>query len=186
MTDAGGPPQFALSTFAADPSSGPFRDRLYFACNKLGGDAVLVTASSDGGETWSDAIPVHSAPPANSTAWRHVRALTVNNRGVLGVIWADRWTRGDDRCCYEVLFAASIDGGQTFLPAQRLSRERHCMDPEANGANIRRWPTAGDYFGLTATADGRFHAVWPEARDGATLQLWTAAVEVDGGATAGK
>lgn len=185
VTDACGPPRFALSMFAADRSSGPFRDRLYFACNELGGGAVLVTASSDGGETWSDPIAVHSAPPADTTAWRHVRAMTVNKRGVLGVVWADRWTWGDDRRCYEVLFAASTDGGETFLPPQRLSREGHCMDSGANGANSRRWPTAGDYFGLTATADGRFHAVWPEARDGGTLQLWTAAVEVDGEATAG-
>ena len=186
VTDACGPPQFALSAFAVDASRGPSRDRLYFACNKLGGDGVLVTASADGGETWSDAVPIHSAPPADATAWRHVRAMTVNDRGVLGVIWVDRWTQPDDRRCYEVLFAASTDGGRSFVPAQRLSRERHCMDPEANGANIRRWPTAGDYFGLTAAADGRFHAVWPEARDGDTLQLWTAAVEVDGEATAPK
>ena len=183
VTDACGPPRFALSMFAADASAGPFRDRLYFACNKLGGDAVLVTASSDGGETWSDAIQVHSALPADSTAWRHVRAMTVNNRGVLGVVWADRWTQGDDRRCYEILFAASTDGGESFLPAQRLSRERHCMDAESNGANVRRWPTAGDYFGLTAAADGRFHALWPEARDGGALQLWTAVVEVDATAT---
>lgn len=179
VTDACGPPQFALSAFAADRSHGRFQDRLYFACNKLGGSAVLVVSSSDSGETWSEPVPTDSVPAADSTSWRHVRAMAVNNRGVLGVVWVDRWRAADDRRCYEVLFAASTDGGQTFGPAQLLSRERHCMDTEANGANVRRWPTAGDYFGLTAAADGKFHAVWPEARAGEEVQLWTAAVEVN-------
>jgi hypothetical protein len=38
----------------------------------------------------------------------------------------------------------------------------------------------GDYFGLTAGADGRFHLVWSDARDGA-FQIWTAAVSVQSG-----
>ena len=43
----------------------------------------------------------------------------------------------------------------------------------------RRFPTYGDYYGLVATADGRFRAMWPEMRGGASVLL-TAVIEVDG------
>lgn len=147
VTEACGPPgfsPFALSALAADPSTGPFRDRLYFACNLAGGGTVVVTASADGGEEWTDPIAVPSAP------------LAVNRRGVLGVLWADRWGVDDEPRCYAVFFAASRDGGRTFLPAHRLTRGRSCIDVTANGSdNAMAWPTGGDYYGLTAAPDGR-------------------------------
>jgi BNR repeat-like domain len=49
----GPPPAFQLSALAVDASDGPFRDRLYFSCRESGGGAVVVTSSSDRGQTWN-------------------------------------------------------------------------------------------------------------------------------------
>ena len=40
-----------------------------------------------------------------------------------------------------------------------------------------RWSWGGDYFGLTAAADGRFHVLWPHARSG-KFELMPAAISV--------
>lgn len=86
VTEACGPPPvFSLSFLAADVTEGKFQDRLYFSCNELGGGAVVVSASSDIGETWTDPVRVHSAP-ADTSVLRQVRALAVSSHGVLGVV----------------------------------------------------------------------------------------------------
>ncbi|MEP7348099.1 MAG: hypothetical protein ABI877_22710, partial [Gemmatimonadaceae bacterium] len=41
-----------------------------------------------------------------------------------------------------------------------------------------RWGSGGDYMGLTAAADGGFHAFWADSRTG-TFQAWTTRIRVD-------
>ena len=90
--------------------------------------------------------------------------LAVNNQGVLGVARLDRVANSGDSC--QVLsFTASLDGGETFLPPERVST-----------APCDRF---GDYFGMVTTPDGRFRIVWPEVRGGVS-QLRTIIVQVEG------
>lgn len=66
-----------------------------------------------------------------------------------------------------------------FLPARRVASAVSCPDSARNGPPLQRWPRGGDYYGLAAAAaDGRFHALWSDARSG-MMQLWTAAVTVN-------
>lgn len=179
ITDACGPPPgFALSAFTADRSAGADRERLYFACNAVGGGSVVVTSSSDRGEQWSEPLSIHTAQPADADALRQVRGLAVNKNGVLGIVWVDRWGSGDEDRCYEALFSASLDGGQSFLPARRLTEGAVCIEQSTHGALMRAHPTGGDYYGLTAAADGRFHVVWAEPGQDHLLRLRAAAIEV--------
>jgi hypothetical protein len=166
VTDAcGPPPSFQLSALAADTSAGPFRDRLYFICGAHGRGPIVLTYSADRGETWSDPIAV---PPARADSEpRRILGLAVNNNGVLAVARLDHVGQSGDSC-QDLSFAASLDGGHTFLPAQRVS-SAPCA-------------TFGDYFGMVTTPDGRFRLLWPEVRGGVS-QLRTVIVEVEGRAT---
>jgi hypothetical protein len=163
-------PEYRLAALTADLSAGPFRDRLYFACIQKGGGAILLNYSADRGQVWSDPVPVHSAP-ADTTVLRNNPTLAVNGDGVVGVAWVDSRSQPGMRC-FETYFAASLDGGRSFLPEQRVSSVRSCPDSTA------AWSLGGDYFGMVTTPDGRFHLLWSDARSG-VFQLWIAAIEVD-------
>jgi hypothetical protein len=114
-------------------------------------------------------------------------------------MWLDtRASAADD--AYDVFYSASLDGGETFLPAVRVSSE---TSRPAGPGNMRpglgrlryssdtlimdflsgysRWRDVGDYIGLTADAAGIFHPVWPDSRNG-TFQLQTARIELLSGA----
>jgi hypothetical protein len=167
-----GPPGFTQSSLAADVSAGRFRSRLYFVCNSRETHSVAVSFSADAGITWSTPIPASPAP-ADSAISRRVMATAVNKNGVLGIIWNEAFASADTRC-YHVVFAASVDGGKTFLPSQRVSSAASCPNVPVNGPN---WGGGGDYFGLDADERGRFRVVWADSRGG-MFQLRTALVEV--------
>jgi hypothetical protein len=132
-------------------------------------------AAAAGGGGAEAAAPAGSSVPAAAC---NTPAIAVNGAGVVGIAWYD--TRRDSRgeCC-DVGFSASLDGGRTFLPDVRLTAEpsfpRTGKDPQV----AARWPFGGDYSGLAAGADGRFHVFWADRRSG-VYQLWTASVEVSG------
>jgi len=173
---------------AVDASSGPLRDRLYWVCWDRSNQHVYLYSSADRGETWSDPVvvnrspgPVQKPPGPVQTA-----AIAVNRDGVVGISWYDarndpREYRGTFRC-QEVFFAASLDGGRTFLPNVKVSTAENCPDTPANGEAGRRFVAGGDYHGLAAAADGRFHLVWADSREG-IYQLRTAVVRVAAKAT---
>ena len=129
-------------------------------------------------ETWSDPVVVN-----RSSYFRPVQtaAIAVNRDGIVGISWYDarndpREYRGTFRC-QEVFFAASLDGGRTFLPEVKVSTAENCPDTPANGEAGRLFVAGGDYHGLAAAADGRFHLVWADSREG-IYQLRTAVVRV--------
>jgi hypothetical protein len=162
------------SYLAADTSAGPYRDRLYHVCPDRDGTAILVHQSVDRGESWSAARYIE-APAAHPRTRSHPQ-LTVNKDGVLGVSWLDS---PDDAAgqCYGLYFTASVDGGATFLPTTRVSSRLSCPDSIRNGSAFERWPRGGDYHGLAATADGLFHALWPDAATG-VFQTMSATIQV--------
>ena len=171
----GSPPSFQLSALAADTSSGPFRDRLYFACRQNAGGPVVVTASGDRGHAWNR--PGVAVGPADTdTLARRVMTLAVNKEGVLGVLTVQRKPGTDP--CLMTDFSASLDGGATFSAPSRVSASS-CGTSPADEIAGRMIPTYGDYHGLAAMPDGRFIAMWPEMSDGHSV-LRTATIEVEG------
>lgn len=171
----GRPPAFQLSSLAVDRSTGPFRDRLYFACRQDAGGPVLVTSSADGGVTWG--TPVPAGPAAVEVGARRVMTLAVSPNGVLGVLIVERQAQTGD-ACLRTTFSASLDGGQTFLRPQLISTYA-CGNSSNDQLAQRRFPTYGDYYGLVTTPDGRFRVMWPEMRNFESVLL-TTTIDVDG------
>lgn len=109
--------------------------------------------------------------------------LAVNREGIVAVSWYDsredpRGYRGALRC-QNVFFTVSLDGGRTFIPDVKVSSAENCAITAANGEAGWRWPAGGDYHGLTAGPDGRFHLLWADSRDG-IYQLRTSTVTITG------
>ena len=165
---------------AGDASTGPYRDRLYWVCNDRTFEHVYLHYSTDGGSRWTDPIVVNS--DAGREPYARTAAIAVNRDGVVGITWYDgRADKTGDVAfrCQELFFTASLDGGQSFLPDVRVSSAKNCPVTAANGEAGRRWPAGGDYHGLVAAADGRFHVLWSDSRSG-VYQLRFATIRVKG------
>ena len=190
-----------VESFAADGGSKSYRDRIYMAWSdsRRGRPHVLFARSEDRGLHWSEPIRLDESAPDHAVQFQTV--VAVNKDGVVGVTWYD--TRGSqDGSRFDEYFAASVDGGRSFLPPVRVSSASSGfrgdgnlrLDPfvfEHKGemqlsliSAVNRWPSGGDYLGLTADKDGTFHPLWADARSG-TFQAYTATVSVELPAAAG-
>lgn len=167
-----------FASLAVDASGQPARDRLYLVCTNRERSGILVHSSADRGERWSG--PVRADGASGEVVFRRTPSIAVNRDGVVGVTWYERRKEGA-RECQHLYFAASHDGGRTFLPEARVSSVPSCPDTPRNGGSAKRWPAGGDYSGLAAAADGSFHALWSDSRDG-IYQLWTARIKVNAAA----
>ena len=166
---------YARPTFlAVDATEGPYQDRLYHVCPGEELKTILVTSSSDQGWEWTDATPIEG--PADTFGSKNFPVIAVNNEGVVAVAWMDRREdpSGD---CYAPYLAASTDGGATFSRPVRVATAMSCPDASRTGQAGTRFRTGGDYFGLVGAVDGRFHVLWPDARDG-IFRLRTTTVSV--------
>jgi hypothetical protein len=187
-------------SFAVAPPTGQFHDRIYAAWQDIdstGGSQLLTAHSEDRGLTWSAPIPVNSSSSrGGSPARQGVPMAAVSRDGVLGVAWFDGRLSQDGKG-YDVYFTASLDGGQTFLPAARVST---VTSVPARGLNIlpsfevvrsetgdklkiqvtspfSDRATGGDYSSMAVDAAGRFHPLWADARSGG-WQVYTATIRV--------
>jgi hypothetical protein len=180
---------------AADATTGKYRDRIYFAWtdSRSGKARILFSFSRDRGQTWTPPRVLDGNLPAGARQFQPV--LAVSKEGVLGALWLD--TRNSaDGTRYEAFFAASLDGGETFLPSVVVSSEPSlqrgpgnvAVNPMASkykGEGVlsflsayTRWGQGGDYIGMAADRRGVFFPLWPDARSG-TFQLYTAAIRVE-------
>ncbi|MDB4908895.1 MAG: hypothetical protein JWO05_3679 [Gemmatimonadetes bacterium] len=170
---------YSFPVLAADASATDTRDRLYWVCNTRAFDRIYLHASGDRGERWTDPMAVNGS--ADREPYVRTPSVAVNNQGIVAVSWYDaRGTgsryRGIYRC-QNLWFTASGDGGRTFASPVKVSSAPNCPDTPGNGEAGRRWPAGGDYHGLAAGADGRFHLVWADSRSG-VYQLRTATIRV--------
>ncbi len=158
---------------------------------RFGKHRLLSSFSSDRGRTWSEEKAISPEAAAGSSQYQQM--IAVNKDGTVGVLWFDNRIARDR---YDAYFTASVDGGETFLPAARVTSES--SDPRGLG-NLQPavWhtqpqgdalrstissaysfrPAGGDYIGLDADPNGTFHAFWPDARSG-TFQVYTARIDV--------
>jgi hypothetical protein len=153
----------SVPSVAIDRSGSFYDDRLYLAwtVSRLGGYAVQVWRSSDGGRSWSASETVND----NSEPAGHVNpAVAVGATGAVGVAWYDR--RGDPHnACHRLFVAASLDGGETFstnVPANAQT----CV-------TSGRFANVGDTLGLAADASGQFHAVVISGNERHDMQLYS-------------
>jgi hypothetical protein len=185
---------FAVPQTAIDARSEQFRDNMYMTwIDTTDKPRVVFSRSKDRGETWTKPAMIAADVPA--ATWQIQPSITVNNRGVVGITWLD--TRGvTDHSKYDLYFAASTDGGQTFMKPVKIttdpsiiagngnSRPMGSIYPIGESGNLsllsaaNRWPNGGDYFSIATTSTGVFYPVWADARTG-TFQVYTAPVRVD-------
>jgi hypothetical protein len=161
---------FSLSSLAASHSELPSSDRLYFACNQSRPSAIVLSASSDRGQSWSAARSVDGA--ADSVSRKKLMAMAVNARGVLGVVWSESGRNPAGPCAYDIYFANSFDGGKSFQAPERVAISPRCADSAVNGS---AW--AGDYFGLVGDNQDRFRLLWSGIRNG-RFQLYLSTIVV--------
>lgn len=178
------------ASMAVDPGSARFRDHLYAAWTDFGAGrgVIRLAISRDGGRSWSPSMAIgedRSQADANQRPDNFMPTVAVNRDGVVGVMWYDRRAHPDN-ATYDAWFAASTDGGETWLPSVRLSTAPNAAaqqarpDASASAGGLPRGTfsaTGGDTAGLVADASGRFHALWIDNRTG-VQQAWTARIEV--------
>jgi hypothetical protein len=113
------------------------------------------------------------------------------------VTWHDRRNSTND-IDYEVRFAASFDGGQTFTKSVKVSEKPTVFDKaeswpltgiavvdKSSAARLLvvrdEYVAGGDTADLTADVNGNFHPLWVDNRSG-VRQVWTSAITVQGSA----
>jgi hypothetical protein len=206
MTITGGGPgrhranaAFGNIRSAVDSSSSPYRNRVYFVApdydRSIDRYVVRVWRTPDFGKTWADVVASDATRGDVANP-----AIAVNRDGIVAVTWNDR--RDDtDAKCWQLYAAISIDGGEHFRPAQRLSRQPTCTNQAQNwetfgtafnsdqrgqylaqvetGAAVpARFPNGGDTQGLAADSAGSFHAAWISGESG-VMQLWHTSFQIE-------
>lgn len=190
------------ASLAADPGSTDFKDRLYLAWTDVrsGRLEILLSYSPDGGSTWSSPRVVNDDPVGigDHGPDHFMPVVAANHHGVVGVMWYDR-RNSRNNIGWSIRFAASLDGGETFLPSVPVSSEPNVYDDETElpvmavvrsgggetpeiGVDLQLsffHYNAGDTAGMAADAAGIFHPLWVDNRTGIT-QVWTAPVRVTG------
>jgi hypothetical protein len=181
---------------ASDNESSEFSGRIYCVWgdgtvidledadrNGIDGERIFFSSSSDYGLTWTQPIVLSEQSmtlSGESGEYMSFKpSIAVNKSGAIAVSWYDRRglappgrqptgkysfklvTDG-----WNVRVRVSLDGGTTWLPSVQVNEK-----PGRGLADV------GHAAGISASAEGRFHPVWIDNRNG-TKQLWTAAITV--------
>ena len=189
---------------AVDVSHGRYRDRIYFVATNydptIDRYVVRVWHTGDFGKTWGTAVASDAGRGDVANP-----AIAVNRDGVVAVTWNDRRDDPNARC-WRLYAALSLDGGEHFRPAQRLSDAPTCTNEPGNwdtyGTSFNsdqtgqylahvettaliptRFPMGGDTQGLMADATGTFHTAWINGETG-VMQLWYASFRIAPGLVA--
>jgi len=153
---------YIYPAITVDNSNGPHTGDLYVAMNTWTGQyiRVQVIRSTDGGNTWSQPVPL---APASDTHDQFFPSLSVSPTGLVGVSWLDRRNDPAD-IDYQAFAAISTDGGQTFGTNWQLTTA--FSNPKNNGTG-NNW--MGDYTGNTWAGDD-FIAAWMDSSNGVDMQ----------------
>lgn len=178
------PREGAWPELAVDRSGGVRHGHLYFAyrTEEAGKDRVMLTRSADLGITWSPAVHV-SAEATDGE--QNISQLAVSANGTVGVAWYDfDGPVYSARTCFRERFAASLDGGLSFLPSVVVRAVPACPGLPGNrqlmsgaefdvahagitlGVYGQDSMNGGDTQGLAGLDGGGFHLVWSSAEAG--------------------
>lgn len=124
---------FTLPIVAWDRSGGTHGDNIYVVWDQVSGGTsdIWLRRSTDGGRRWSEPLRINDndAPaPGSPLDDRMIPVVEVNRDGVVGVAWYDR-RRDDTRRCWELFFASSSDGGETFGANVPVATAPSCPPP---------------------------------------------------------
>jgi len=158
IQEIGNGPHYRRNSFptaGVDISGGPYDGTVYVAwADGRNGDAdILLSRSTDHGQTWSEPVRVNDDPVGNGRD-QYFPWLAVDEKGLVHVSWIDHRDRGDSR--YHVYVATSRDGGVTF------DRNLRVTDVASDGSLTG---FLGDYTGLAA-GHGKIVPLWPDLRAG--------------------
>ncbi len=155
------------SSAAVDRSRGPFRGRVYVVWSdmRFGSSDVLLSYSSDRGDTWSAPVRANDDAPGNG-ADQFLPFVNVDDNGTVLVTFLDRRT-DIANVNYAMYLATSTNGGTSFGPNVRVSDG---FFPPGNFPSST-FIAVGDYNG-TAVGGGQIHPIWADARTG-DLDVYT-------------
>ena len=197
--------------FAVDNSEWSHRDRLYMAWpdrevkvdpngrinytlagndgdSHRAGARILFSYSSDRGKTWSN--PKAVSPGIMGDQFD--LSIAVNNEGTVCVSYYDTrdTPKGRGGVLIDRYISASIDSGETFLPAKRITSvpsDPAILNRNIVGAEVFSLGTVHfnsgfteyrDYQGIASDLNGVFHPIWADGRTGSN-QTWTASIRVE-------
>lgn len=110
---------------------------------------VMFSASTDNGQTWSEAIKIND--DNSTTNWQWFGTLSVAPNSRIDAVWLDtRDFPGDVQS--SLYYSNSYDGGLTWSENERLSEE---FDPHLGWPNQSKM---GDYFHMVSTDEHAFLA----------------------------
>lgn len=93
--------------------------------------AILISKSTDGGDTWSDPVTVKYDNDPNGVLFNDKELIQADPRNPK-LVYAV-WDRSDDRASQPIWFSRTTDGGKTWEPARIIH------DPTAPGATDPRF-----------------------------------------------
>ena len=106
------------ATAAVDPGTGDIYAAWSDSTGRTTFNNIVMTSSSDGGNTWRPPSPVFSDPDGDAFH----PALSIGRDGRLHVAWRHRPAEGGALGAALQTFATeSVDGGRTFAPATQLT-----------------------------------------------------------------
>ncbi len=148
-----------------DRSNGPYRGSIYLtALDNDAADAWMVR-STNGGATWSNRVLLSDGPRGPSRYYFQPH-INVAPNGRIDAAWYDtrNWTGTDiNHVTYDVYYAASTNGGQSFNPSIRVtdvSSTKNTICPTQQRCGDR---AIGEYMEL-ASDSTRVMPVWTDRR----------------------
>lgn len=134
---------------------------LYYLRLKDGNSRAELRYSTDNGYTWKsigDLISykdesIKIKPPE----------IIVNQQGVIAVFWQELNTNTNT---YQLKYTYGTEDLLQFEEPMNVASQMSKSDPTVNGRVDKRWPTGGDYFGLSALPNGNFVVIWVDHRNG--------------------
>ncbi|WP_222983892.1 sialidase family protein [Flagellimonas meishanensis] len=142
-----------------------FKDRIYFVravADGTSSQGVWLNFSKDKGKTWTNEKRVDlfkNDLPSKA----NVPSVAVNKNGVVGISWVDG-QHSEDQKSYDVYFAISKDGGESFQRPIRVTEVSSNPRTEQNADVANKFIGGGHYLGITAREDGSFQLIWSDSR----------------------
>jgi len=164
---------FPCPAMDVDISNSPYRGNIYVAWMDYGEGGrdtdIFFSSSSDQGWIWSPPIRINDDSLNNGCDQFHPW-LTVDQEGVISILFYDRRNDPVNNLLMDVYLAQSADGGKTFSPNQRVTTVS--SDPTAGSY---KGGLLGEYIGLSSY-HGLLHPIWTDTREG-NQNVYTATIE---------